>query len=69
MAKKPLPTTMDPANSGKQPPFVPEVMKGVVGPPPPKGTYSSTDGLFAKLYDYSYAGANQTSKITQTFRP
>ena len=53
---------MDPANVGKQPPFVPVVMKSVVGPPLPSGTYQEA-GLFLKLYDYSYAGLNQTAQI------
>lgn len=70
MAKKPLPATMDPANVGKNPPFVPIVYPTSPGPQKPKGTnYESTIGLYAKLYDYSYAGLNQTSKINQTWRP
>jgi hypothetical protein len=70
MAKKPLPATMDPANLGKQPPFVPLAYKTTVGPQPPKGTnYEASVGLYAKLYDYIYAGQNQTSTINQTFRP
>lgn len=68
MAKKPLPSTMDPSNVGKNPPFVPMTFKGVVGPQPAKGTYAEA-GLYLKLYDYSYAGLNQTGIINQTFRP
>lgn len=61
---------MYPANVGKNPPFVPLVMKTTVGPQPPKGTnYESSVGLYAKLYDYGYNGQSQTSKINQTFRP
>ena len=61
---------MDPANVGKNPPFVPQTMKTVVGPPPPKGTiYESDVGLYAKLYDYAYNGLNQTATINQHFRP
>jgi hypothetical protein len=64
MAKKPLPITMDPANVGHQPPFVPMVFKTTVGPQPPKGTnYEASVGLYAKLYDYAYCGLNQTSHI------
>ena len=62
MAKKPLPPTMDPANSGKQPPFVPPVFPTTVGPPPPKGVYQEA-GVYLKLYDYAYAGQNQTGSI------
>ena len=55
---------MDPVNVGKNPPFVPEVMKTTVGPPPPKGTLHETSvGLYAKLYDYNYNGQIQTSHI------
>lgn len=54
---------MEPTNVGKQPPFVPVVMKTAVGPPPPKGTYSSMEGLYAKLYDYNYNGQSQTAQI------
>jgi hypothetical protein len=67
MAKKPLPP-MEPANAGKNPPFVPLTYKTAVGPPPPKGVYQEA-GLYLKLYDYSYAGLNQTGTINQTFRP
>jgi hypothetical protein len=67
MAKKPLPP-MDPANLGKNPPFVPTVFKTTVGPPPPKGIYNEA-GLYLKLYDYAYAGQNQTITINQNFRP
>lgn len=59
MAKKPLPPTMDPANLGKNPPFVPVTF---VTTPPPKGTYQEA-GVYAKLYDYVYAGQNQTGVI------
>jgi hypothetical protein len=62
MAKKPLPSTMAPSNVGKQPPFVPLVMPTIVGPPPPKGIYQEA-GLYLKLYDYGYAGQNQTGVI------
>jgi hypothetical protein len=62
MAKKPLPPTMDPANAGKNPPFVPLIYKTAVGPPLAQGTYQEA-GLYLKLYDYSYAGLNQTSTI------
>jgi hypothetical protein len=68
MAKKPLPSTMDPANVGHQPPFVPEVMKTAITPLP-KGTYQTTVGLYAGVYDYAYCGLNQTSQINQTSRP
>jgi hypothetical protein len=68
MAKKPLPATMDPANLGKNPPFVPEVMKTTITPLP-KGTYQTTVGLYAGLYDYVYNGQSQTSHINQTSRP
>jgi hypothetical protein len=61
MAKKPLPP-MEPANSGKNPPFVPETMKTAVGPPI-AGLRESTVGLYAKLYDYVYNGQNQTATI------
>jgi hypothetical protein len=61
MPKKPLPT-MDPANLGKNPPFVPIVMKATVGPPLAQGTYQEA-GVYLKLYDYAYAGANQTGSI------
>lgn len=61
-SKKPLPPMMD-VNVGKNPPFVPETFRMTVGPPPPKGTHQTTVGLYAKLYDYSYAGQNQTSQI------
>lgn len=67
MTKKPLPA-MDPANLGKNPPFVPLVPKTTVGPQPPKGVYAEA-GLYLRLYDYSYAGLNQTSVINQHFRP
>jgi hypothetical protein len=67
MAKKPLPATMSPANLGKNPPFVPEVMKTTITPLP-KGTYEEV-GLYAKLYDYVYNGQSQTSYINQTWRP
>jgi hypothetical protein len=46
------------------------VFKTTVGPQPPKGTnYEAGVGLYAKLYDYSYCGLNQTSQINQTYRP
>lgn len=61
MAKKPLPSTMEPVNAGKQPPFVPLVHKVTVAPLP-SGTYQEA-GLFLKLYDYAYAGLNQTGTI------
>jgi hypothetical protein len=61
MAKKPLPA-MEPANVGKNPPFVPVTFKSAVGPPLPKGTYQEA-GVYLKLYDYSYAGLNQTGTI------
>jgi hypothetical protein len=61
MAKKPLPV-MNPANQGKNPPFVPIVMKMTVAPPVAQGTYQEA-GLYLKLYDYSYAGLNQTGAI------
>jgi hypothetical protein len=61
MAKKPLPP-MEPANVGKNPPFVPLTYKTTVGPPPPKGVYQEA-GLYLKLYDYAYAGLNQTAII------
>jgi hypothetical protein len=61
MAKKPLPP-MEPANVGKNPPFVPTVFKTTVGPPAAKGVYQEA-GLYLKLYDYSYAGLNQTPTI------
>jgi len=53
---------MIPSNAGKQPPFDPPVFKTTVGPPLPQGTYQEA-GVFLKLYDYSYAGLNQTSSI------
>jgi hypothetical protein len=53
---------MEPVNSGKQPPFVPETFKTTIGPPA-AGLYESHVGLFAKLYDYNYAGQNQTAGI------
>jgi hypothetical protein len=62
MAKKPLPSTMDPANAGKNPPFVPLTYKTAVGPPAPPGVYHEA-GLYLKLYDYAYAGQNQTQTI------
>jgi hypothetical protein len=62
MAKKPLPPTMDPANAGKNPPFAPLSLKITVGPPLPKGSYQEA-GLYLKLYDYVYAGQNQTGTI------
>lgn len=66
MAKKDLPATMDKANQGKQPPFVPTTMKVAVGPPQAgstaKGSYQEA-GLYLHLYDYSYAGLNQTAQI------
>ena len=61
MAKKPLPA-MDPANLGKNPPFVPLTYPTAVGPPLPKGTYQEA-GLYLKLYDYAYAGQSQTGQI------
>ena len=61
MAKKLLPT-MDPSNLGKQPPFVPLSYPTLVGPPLPKGTYQEV-GVYLKLYDYAYAGQNQTATI------
>jgi hypothetical protein len=61
MPKKPLPA-MAPENLGKNPPFVPVVMKMTVGPPLAQGTYQEA-GLYFKLYDYAYAGANQTGTI------
>jgi hypothetical protein len=63
MAKKPLPP-MNPANAGKNPPFVPITFPTSPGPQKPQGTnYESTVGLYAKLYDYIYAGQNQTAVI------
>jgi hypothetical protein len=62
MAKKPLPPTMDPANLGKNPPFVPLTYKTAVGPPPAPGVYQEA-GIYLKLYDYFYAGQNQTPTI------
>jgi hypothetical protein len=53
---------MDPSNLGKNPPFVPLTYLLTVGPPLPKGTYQEA-GLYLKLYDYSYAGLNQTGVI------
>jgi hypothetical protein len=53
---------MDPANLGKNPPFVPLVPKTVVGPPPAKGVYQEA-GLYLREYDYAYAGQNQTGGI------
>jgi hypothetical protein len=53
---------MDPANAGKNPPFVPPVLPTNVGPPPPKGIYQEA-GLFAKLYDYIYNGQTQVAVI------
>lgn len=53
---------MDPSNVGKNPPFVPLVHKTTVGPPQPPGVYHEA-GLFLKLYDYVYAGQNQTGAI------
>ena len=53
---------MDPANAGKQPPFVPLVPKTIVGPPPPPGVYQEA-GLYLKLYDYIYNGQTQTAAI------
>lgn len=59
---------MHPADVGKQPPFVPEVLKTVVGPPPPQGIYEEA-GLYLKLYDYAYAGQNQTARINFKWFP
>jgi hypothetical protein len=54
---------MDPVNLGKNPPFVPVVMRTTIGPNPvPKGTYQES-GIYQKLYDYVYAGQNQTAVI------
>jgi hypothetical protein len=57
---------MDPVNLGKNPPFVPVTFKTAIAPLPPK-TYSSMEGLYAKLYPYSYAGQNQTGQINTKF--
>jgi hypothetical protein len=54
---------MDPANVGKNPPFVPLVHKVTVTGNLPKGTFTSTDGLYAKLYPYAYNGQSQTAVI------
>jgi hypothetical protein len=62
MAKKPLPSTMEPINVGKQPPFTPLPLGDIVGPPPPKGVYQEA-GLYLKLYDYVYNGQAQTATI------
>ena len=53
---------MEPANVGKQPPFVPLPLGDIVGPPPPKGVYQEA-GLYLKLYDYVYNGQTQTGAI------
>jgi len=53
---------MEPANAGKQPPFVPVTFKTTVGPPLAKGTYQEV-GLYLKLYDYAYNGQSQTAVI------
>lgn len=66
MSKKPLPP-MEPANVGKQPPFVPITMKTSVGPTP-KGVYQEI-GPSLMLYDYFYAGLNQTSQINFKYFP
>jgi hypothetical protein len=54
---------MEVANVGKNPPFVPPVHKVTVTGNLPKGTFASTDGLYAKLYPYAYNGQNQTAAI------
>jgi hypothetical protein len=59
---------MMPANTGKNPPFVPMTFPTAVGPPPAKGVYQEV-GLRLKEYDYAYCGQNQTAAINQTFRP
>lgn len=53
---------MPPANVGKNPPFVPLVLNTAVGPPQPKGVYQEA-GVYLKLYDYAYAGQNQSAQI------
>lgn len=59
MAKpKPLPP-MNPANAGRNPPFVPPVFATA---PPPKGTYQEA-GIYQMLYDYVYNGQTQTAVI------